>query len=72
MSDGTPIPNEVMAIARRLGLLGLGLKIAIGRAEEGHPGWTVDVLDAVNPMLEGTGYRLVKHQEPGTSEASDA
>lgn len=68
MNDRIPITGEAAKIGKRLSLLGLGLKIAIGRAEEGHPGWTVDVLDAVNPLLEGTGYRLVKEPPPVTEE----
>ena len=58
MSDGMSDANAVGRIARDLEHAAIDLRFAIKRADEGHRGLTVSIIDTVNEHLRGTGYRL--------------
>ena len=64
MSSGPEDAHAVGEIGNKVYMAALDLKIAIGRAKQGHRGLTVDILEMVNEELQGTGYRLVGYQEP--------
>lgn len=60
MSDGMSDANALGGIGKELEEAAYMLRDAIQRAQHGHRGLTINVVQTVNPILAEVGYRLTR------------